>query len=187
MWVKYAALETKNILTKPAQSLLDPDFMTTIPIYDIAQDQWYLQNTTGDTPSSARASFCSTLASASDGSSHNVYIYGGYNGQNSSAAPFDSVYILSLPSFIWIKAYTGNPRHGRSGHQCFGVLPSHMLVVGGLHKDPSICLDGGIIQTFSLNDLEFQTEYSPNAVEEYLVPNVVTKQIGGTWVVDLAD
>ena len=28
-----------------------------------------------------------------------------------------------------------------------------MLVVGGLHKDPSICLDGGILQTFSLNDL----------------------------------
>ena len=55
-----------------------------------------------------------------------------------------------------------------------------MLVVGGLHKDPSICLDGGILQTFSLNDLEFQTQYSPDAVEEYLVPNVVRKQIGGT-------
>ncbi|KAJ5318728.1 hypothetical protein N7476_005148 [Penicillium atrosanguineum] len=161
-------------------SLLDPGFMTAIPLYDIAQDKWYLQNTTGDIPTSGRASFCSTLASASDGSSHNIYIYGGYNGQNSSATPFDDVYILSLPSFIWIKAYTGSSRHGRSGHQCFGVLPNQMLVVGGLHKDPSICLDGGIIQTFSLNDLEFQTQYSPDAVEEYLVPNVVRKQIGGT-------
>lgn len=55
-----------------------------------------------------------------------------------------------------------------------------MLVVGGLYKDPSFCLDGGILQTFSLNDLAFQTTYSPDAVEEYLVPNVLTKQIGGT-------
>jgi hypothetical protein len=140
----------------------------------------YLQNATGDIPSSGRASFCSTLASAADGSSHNIYIYGGYNGQNSSATPFDDVYILSLPSFTWIKAYTGISRHGRSGHQCFSVLPSHMLVVGGLYKDPSFCLDGGILQTFSLNDLEFQTTYSPDAVEEYLVPSAVTKQIGGT-------
>lgn len=145
----------------------------------------YLQNATGDVPSGGRSSFCSTLASASDGSSHNIYIYGGYNGQDSTTAPYDDVYILSLPSFIWIRAYTGNSRHGRSGHQCFGVLPSHMLVVGGLYKDPSICLDGGILQTFSLNDLEFQTTYSPEAVEEYLVPSVVSQQIGGTWVIDI--
>lgn len=57
-----------------------------------------------------------------------------------------------------------------------------MLVVGGLYKDPSLCLDGGIIQTFSLNDLEFRKTYAPDAVEEYLVPGVVTQQIGGTWV-----
>ncbi|OKP09361.1 hypothetical protein PENSUB_5297, partial [Penicillium subrubescens] len=140
----------------------------------------YLQNTTGDVPPNGHASFCSTLASSSDGSSHNIYIYGGYSGQNSTSAPYDDVYILSLPSFVWIKAYNGTSRHGRSGHQCFGVLPSHMLVVGGLYKDPSFCLEGGILQTFSLNDLEFQTTYSPELVEEYRVPNVVTRQIGGT-------
>ena len=55
-----------------------------------------------------------------------------------------------------------------------------MLVVGGLYKDPSVCLDGGILQTFSLNNLEFQKTYSPDAVEEYLIPSVVTQQIGGT-------
>lgn len=131
-------------------------------------------------PPNGRASFCSTLVSSSDGSSHNIYIYGGYSGQNSTSAPYDDVYILSLPSFVWIKAYNGTSRHGRSGHQCFGVLPSHMLVVGGLYKDPSFCLEGGILQAFSLNDLEFQTTYSPESVEEYRVPNVVTRRIGGT-------
>ncbi|KAJ5882785.1 uncharacterized protein N7473_011047 [Penicillium subrubescens] len=161
-------------------SQFDSNFMREIALYDIAQDRWYLQNTTGDVPPNGHASFCSTLASSSDGSSHNIYIYGGYSGQNSTSAPYDDVYILSLPSFVWIKAYNGTSRHGRSGHQCFGVLPSHMLVVGGLYKDPSFCLEGGILQTFSLNDLEFQTTYSPELVEEYRVPNVVTRQIGGT-------
>ncbi|OQD79246.1 hypothetical protein PENANT_c056G00630 [Penicillium antarcticum] len=170
----------RGTLVNPAQSLTDPDFMTIIPIYDIALDTWYLQNATGDVPSGGRSSFCSTVASALDGSSHNIYIYGGYNGEDSTTAPYDDVYILSLPSFIWIRAYTGKSRHGRSGHQCFGVLPSHMLVVGGLYKDPSICLDGGILQTFSLNDLKFQTTYSPEAVEEYRVPSVVSQKIGGT-------
>lgn len=140
----------------------------------------YLQNVTGEIPPTGRASFCSILASASDGSSHNIYLYGGYDGQDSINAPYDDVYILSLPSFVWIKAHNGSSRHGRSGHQCFGVLPSQMLVVGGLYKDPSFCLEGGPLQVFNLNELEFQTDYSPVDVEEYLVPDMVTRQIGGS-------
>lgn len=53
-------------------------------------------------------------------------------------------------------------------------------MVGGLYRDPSLCLDGGILQTFSLSDLEFQKTYAPDAIEEYLVPSVVARQIGGT-------
>ncbi|KAJ6125906.1 hypothetical protein N7471_010399, partial [Penicillium samsonianum] len=60
-----------------------------------------------------------------------------------------------------------------------------MLVAGDLYKDPSVCLEGGILQTLSLNHLEFQKTYSPDAVEEYPVPSVVTQQIRGTWVIDL--
>lgn len=124
--------------------------------------------------------FCTALASASDGSSHNIYVYGGYSGEYAAETPSDDVYILSLPSFTWVKAYTGNDRHGRSGLQCFRVFPDQMLLVGGQHKDPSICLDGGIIQLFNLNTLEFQTTYSPNKWNDYIVPEVVTRQIGGT-------
>ncbi|KAJ5335658.1 uncharacterized protein N7506_005594 [Penicillium brevicompactum] len=110
----------------------------------ITSDDGYLQNTTGDIPSGGRASFCSTLASASDGSSHNIYIYGGYNGQDPTADFYDDVYILSLP------------------FSC-GSKPT----------------PGGLAMVV-LSDLEFQKTYAPNAIEEYLVPSMVARQIGGT-------
>lgn len=59
-----------------------------------------------------------------------------------------------------------------------------MLVIGGLYKDPSFCLEGGPLQIFNLNNLTFQTKYSPTDVEEYRVPDRVTRQIGGTYVAD---
>jgi hypothetical protein len=142
-------------------------------------DDRYLQNTTGDIPPNGRALFCSTLASAGDGSSHNIYIYGGYDGQDAEHTPYDDVYILSLPSFIWTKAYTGSSTHGRSGHQCFRIFPDQMLVIGGRFKDPSICIEGGIVQLFNLSSLAFQTVYAPDVWTEYRVPDVVAHQIGG--------
>lgn len=142
----------------------------------------YLQNTTGDIPQTTRTMFCAVLASASDGSSHNIYVYGGYSGEDAEETPSDDVYILSLPSFTWVKAYTGNDRHGRSGHKCFRIFPDQMLLVGGQYKDPSLCLDGGIIQMFNLNDPKFQDSYSPVTWDDYIVPEVVVRQIGGTYV-----
>lgn len=137
-----------------------------------------MQNTTGEVPPGT-AMFCSVLASASDSSSHNIYIYGGYDGYDSGNAPFDDVYILSLPSFVWIKAYSGISRHGRSGHQCFRIFPDQMLVVGGEFQDPSVCLQGGVLRVFNLNNLEFQDAYGPSSWENYTVPEIVTREIGG--------
>ncbi|KAH8144419.1 uncharacterized protein LAJ45_11587 [Morchella importuna] len=55
--------------------------MNKIDIYDIAKDEWYHQNTTGNIPSH-RANFCGQVASAPDNSSHQIYIFGG-TGANS--------------------------------------------------------------------------------------------------------
>ena len=44
MWVKLDIPRPKEALTKMMQSSLDPDFMTTIPLYDIAQDRWYVRH-----------------------------------------------------------------------------------------------------------------------------------------------
>ncbi|KAJ9489742.1 hypothetical protein VN97_g3524 [Penicillium thymicola] len=157
---------------------ISPTFMETVSIYDVESGTWYLQKTTGDIPPQL-TEFCSVIASAADGSSHNIYIYGGYDGLKLSANPSDDVYILSLPSFKWVKAYNGTNTHSRSGHRCIKVYPDQMLAVGGQHIDPTRCLEGGVIVNFNLNTLSFEDTYDPTNWSEYKVPGVVTKLIGG--------
>jgi hypothetical protein len=140
----------------------------------------FLQNTTGDVPPQLTM-FCSVVAAAADRSSFNIYIYGGYDGVSAESPPSDDVYILSIPSFTWIKAYSGKYAHGRSGHKCLQVYPDRMFVLGGVFKnDPTVCLDGGFVQVFNLNTLQFQETYSPQNWSNYSVPEAVTSRIGGT-------
>lgn len=154
-----------------------PGFMTSLPIYDIASQTWYLQNTSGTAPGQL-TEFCSVVAGANDSSSFNVYIYGGYDGLNSNDAPSDDVWILSIPAFTWIKAYSGTASHGRSAHKCVAPYPDQMFVIGGVHQNQATCVDG-IIQVFNLNTLEFQDSYTPSTWSPYAVPSVVTAVIGG--------
>ncbi|GFF58203.1 kelch repeat-containing protein 2 [Aspergillus udagawae] len=161
-----------------ASKRASPRFMETVPVYDVSGERWYLQNTTGDIPPQL-TQFCSVYASAQDGSSHNIYIYGGYDGLSTENTPSDDVYVLSLPSFSWIKLYSGNSPHGRSGHRCVKPYPDQMFVLGGVHLDPTHCLDGGVVQVFNLNTGRFQNTYSPTVWSEYKVPDLVTAVIGG--------
>ncbi|KAJ9605144.1 hypothetical protein H2200_010534 [Cladophialophora chaetospira] len=155
-----------------------PGFMTSIPVYDIASSTWYLQNTSGQAPGQL-TEFCSVVATANDSSSYNIYLYGGYDGLNSADGPSDDVWILSLPAFEWVKAYSGTQSHGRSGHQCLMPYPDQMFVVGGVHQNQANCVEGGIVQIFNLNTLEFQNTYDPDTWSDYEVPSAVTKAIGG--------
>lgn len=156
---------------------VSPTFMETVSVYDVKSQTWYLQNTTGDTPPQL-TQFCSVLASAADGSSHNIYIYGGYSGLVYDENASDDVYILSLPSFKWIKAYSGTNTHGRVGHRCIKVYPDQMLALGGMHIDITHCLEDGVIVNFNLNSLRFE-DYDPTQWGEYQVPDIVTAEIGG--------
>lgn len=155
-----------------------PGFMTSLPVYDIVSQTWYMQNTTGDGPGQI-TSFCSVVAPAKDASSFNIYIYGGYDGLNSTSVPFDNVWILSIPSFTWIKAYSGSSSHGRRGHRCERIYPDQMLIIGGVNPNAQQCLRDGPIQIFNLNTLKFQNLYNPREWAEYAVPDVVTAVIGG--------
>lgn len=158
---------------------ISPTFMETVSVYDVDSQKWYLQNTTGDIPGQL-TQFCSVLASAPDNSSHNIYIYGGVDGLDYSQTPSDDIYILSLPSFKWIKAYNGTSSHGRSSHKCFKPYPNQLLAVGGIHGSSTSCVEGGIVVNFDLNSLTFQNGYDPSQWGEYKVPDLVTAQIGGT-------
>ncbi|KAJ5973178.1 hypothetical protein N7481_010388 [Penicillium waksmanii] len=157
---------------------ISPTFMETVSVYDVESKTWYLQNTTGEIPPQL-TQFCSVLASSSDDSSHNIYIYGGYDGLKYNSNPSDDVYILSIPSFKWIKAYNGSSTHSRSGHRCVKVYPDQMLILGGQHVASSNCLEDGVIVNFNLNKLEFQDSYDPTKWDGYQVPQLVTSQIGG--------
>ena len=52
--------------------------LNTIDVYDIATSEWYKQSTSGPTPP-IRVNPCAVAASAADGSSIEVYMYGGQN------------------------------------------------------------------------------------------------------------
>lgn len=170
-----------NSSQKAESKRVSPSYMETLSLYDIESGTWYLQNTTGDIPGQL-TQFCSVLASAEDGSSHNIYIYGGYSGLDPTEIPSDDVYILSLPSFKWIKAYSGTDTHGRSGHRCLKVYPDQMVSVGGARTGQTQCLEDGVMVNFNLNTLKFEERYDPTVWTDFKVPEIVTKEIGGRFV-----
>ncbi|CAG8971273.1 hypothetical protein HYALB_00001439, partial [Hymenoscyphus albidus] len=78
-----------------------PSPMSKIYLYDVLSMNWYTQTANGDLPA-ARKRVCAGAVWAADHSSYNIYLYGGLGfGTNSSG--YDDVYILTLPSFQWIR------------------------------------------------------------------------------------
>ncbi|ORY64886.1 uncharacterized protein BCR38DRAFT_186468 [Pseudomassariella vexata] len=166
-----------------AQSRLEsPEFMSTIDIYDIAGNKWYKQNTT-DGPGQLTQG-CAVVAPAQDYSSYNIYYYGGYDGLHANGDFNDDVWILSLPSFIWIKVSSGRTAHARAGHQCVMPYPDQMMVIGGYASlkgvDTQQCLQGGIIQMFNLTEGKWVDSYDPASWAPYGVPETIYATIGGT-------
>lgn len=176
------SLAPGHILTQSqiaASKTTNPTFMKTVSIFDIVTAKWYHQDTSGQIPPPL-TQFCSVVAAASDGSSYNIYIYGGYDGINATGPESATVYVLSVPSFTWTNVYTGDSTRARIGHKCFAVYPDQMFVIGGvLSQDPTKCLGSDIIQVFNLNSLLFQDTYSPLTWSNYTVPSVITAKIGG--------
>ena len=105
--------------------------MNVIDVFDIASSTWYKQSTHGGPPP-IRVNPCAVAASAADGSSTNIYMYGGQNLQ-----PFDQqtqygdMWILTVPSFTWIQVddSTGAPAN-RAGHAC-EIWDAQMIIFGG--------------------------------------------------------
>ncbi|KAF2142656.1 uncharacterized protein K452DRAFT_318239 [Aplosporella prunicola CBS 121167] len=157
--------------------------MSTIHIYDIASTKWYTQQASGDIPDDRRK-FCGGATWAQDKSSYNIYIYGGQGITNTTG--FDDVYILSIPSFIWIKWYPtqpgpGNP-HGISS--CNVINNAQMIIVGGWFAQHDQCDAPNIWGTHNLNlgangpNNNMWDFYYPN-ITQYLVPPEIISKIGG--------
>jgi len=127
---------------------------------------------------------CAVVAPAQDLSSYNIYYYGGFDGLHPNQDFNDDVWILSLPSFMWMKVYGGRGSHGRAGHQCIKPYPDQMITIGGytsLNGGVETCLDGGILQVFNLTSAKWLDSYNPDSWNMYGVPEMIHLMIGGDY------
>ncbi|KAH6642567.1 hypothetical protein C7974DRAFT_409113 [Boeremia exigua] len=117
-----------------------------VDVFDLASytaangnSTWYTQSTSGDIPP-ARINSCTVLASAPDNSSHNIFLYGGWDPTGDSIKYYDDIHVLSLPSFTWVKVFQGDsPRYGHTCHLAGG---RQLLTLGGSTQhgeDVDIC------------------------------------------------
>ncbi|KAK8055646.1 hypothetical protein PG993_000873 [Apiospora rasikravindrae] len=122
----------------PPQHLADRSLvsMNQVSIFDVASigtsntaNGWVSQTIAGAAPQ-PRVDFCVVSASAPDDSSFNIFLYGGWDP--TKTAYYDDIWVLSLPSFTWIKIYEGVLP--RLGHSCHLVGGRQMITVGGINS-----------------------------------------------------
>jgi hypothetical protein len=159
------------------------NFMTSLPVYDIASHTWFIQNTTGEPPSQ-RARFCSIMTNAANSSSFEIYIYGGTNG-TSTGTSLGDVWVLSVPSFTWTRVYNGDITHSRDSHACVRPYPDRMFTVGGQNYENTPSPSGfnctySTIDVFNLTDLTWMDAYDPSNHAEYQIPSAVASNIKAT-------
>ena len=175
--------------------------MNVIDVYDIASSTWHKQATEGPTPD-IRVNPCAVAVSAADGSSTQVYMYGGQNLlPYGDQTQYDDMWILTIPSFTWIQVDTSKQSNppGRSGHMC-NVWNAQMVVVGGYVGEDLGCESGFYV--FNTSSLQWQNQYvalqtddnlnrqtpqqnDPAALQGsfgYAVPEKVQSVIGGNAV-----
>lgn len=171
-------------------NLADPSFqwpLANVSIYDIGNGAWYQQTATGEIPP-WRYMGCSVLVSAPDQSSHSIYVFGGWG--NSFGGSDGNVYVLSIPSFRWIRVNEDSNR--RSRHSCNLVGNHTMLVVGGVQPigQQVLPLDATGCDTspmfaqglgmFSLNNHTWATNYDPSeGTASYQIHPSISDVIGG--------
>ncbi|KAL8782225.1 MAG: hypothetical protein Q9213_005591 [Squamulea squamosa] len=133
--------------------------MNVIDVYDIATSTWYKQATSGPSPK-LRVNPCAVAASAPDGSSTNIYMYGGQNlipyGQQ---IQYDDMWVLTVPSFTWVEVNTDGQSvpPARVGASC-SIWDGQIVVVGG-YTGPDLSCDSGFY-VFSAKDLKWQNNFN---------------------------
>ncbi|KAI9708296.1 MAG: hypothetical protein M1820_004000 [Bogoriella megaspora] len=134
--------------------------MNVIDVYDIATSTWYKQSTNGTSPG-FRVNPCAVVAAAPDGSSYNMYMYGGQNlipaGHQTQ---YNDTWILTLPSFTWIEVNTDGQTlpPSRAGHTC-NVWDAQMIVVGGYVGEELSCDSPGIYN-FDMSNLKWVNSFT---------------------------
>ena len=172
------------------EDLADPTMhwqLNNISVYDISSQKWYQQSATGDVPP-WRYVGCSVVVSAPDKSSYSIYLFGGWGNNSGDSDGF--VYVLSVPSFRWIRVNQDSALRAR--HQCNLIGKHTMLVVGGIRPmdtslqpsgsrgcDTSAMFSNGL-GMFNMNNHSWVTSYDPiEAAAPYQVHPSIQQVIGG--------
>ncbi|ESZ97041.1 hypothetical protein SBOR_2586 [Sclerotinia borealis F-4128] len=170
--------------------------MNIIDVYDIASSTWYKQSTFGATPP-IRVDPCAVVAAAPDGSSFNVYLYGGQNLiPYGNQTQYSDMWILTIPSFTWIQVDMSDQSQppARAGHTC-NLWDGQIVVVGG-YVGKDISCDSPGIYVFNASSLQWSNSFtalsssSPTSSDQdseiiqgsigYTVPDVIQFIIGGS-------
>ncbi|KAE8165226.1 hypothetical protein BDV40DRAFT_80463 [Aspergillus tamarii] len=148
--------------------------MDEILLYDISGSKWYTQKATGDVPDQRRR-FCAGATWADDYSSYNIYLYGGAGAPEGLG--YDDVYILTLPSFKWIKWYptdgseSGYPKNAMS---CTVVDGAQMLVMGGNKPNDTDC---DAYPIYGLHNMYLGKQNPEDAVWAMFRPNITSYEV----------
>ncbi|KAK1750750.1 autophagy-related protein 3 [Echria macrotheca] len=160
--------------------------MEQIFLYDVLSSKWYTQNATGDVPE-MRARFCAGATWAADQSSYNIYLYGGA-GMPPDTAGFDDVYILTIPSFQWIKLYPDGDKTGQYPHHslsCNVISGAQMLIIGGTFPLGSQCDVPDQFGSHNLDLGEQNPDHAPwklflPSLTHPAVPPLIASAVGGS-------
>uniref|UniRef100_L2G7B2 Cell wall anchored protein n=1 Tax=Colletotrichum fructicola (strain Nara gc5) TaxID=1213859 RepID=L2G7B2_COLFN len=168
---------------------LTPQPMDEIFLYDVANTKWYTQKTSGRTPE-IRRRFCGGATWAQDQSSYNIYIFGGA-GFPPDTTGYDDIYILTIPSFQWIRGpYPANSNvtgeSPKSMMSCNVVDNSQMIVIGGSYSNDTTdkCDADNVWGTHNMNLGQDNDEnaiwlrYLPR-LTTYAVPTDIVTAVGG--------
>lgn len=174
-----------GIQSVPGNATWSAQPLDTIFLYDIANAKWYSQKATGDIPGSRRR-FCGGATWADDKSSYNIYIYGGASMPPLTVG-YDDIYILSIPSFKWLKWYPDQPGTSYPHHSlsCDVIGRDQMIVMGGTFPNDTVC---DVPTVFGLHNMDMGKQNKDNAKwasfnntkQTYRVPSEVVAIVGGS-------
>ena len=133
--------------------------LNVVDVFDQFSSQWYKQATDGKYPE-LRVNPCAVAASAPDGSSTNIYVFGGQNLlPYGNQTQYNDMWILSIPSFKWIEVDSTAGQSippARVGHTC-NMWDGQIVVVGG-YTGPNLGCDSGFY-VFSASELIWKNDF----------------------------
>ncbi|KAJ2894649.1 hypothetical protein MKZ38_007374 [Zalerion maritima] len=143
---------------------IEPQPMEEILIFDVVSTKWHIQNATGTIPE-YRRKFCAGAVWPDDKSSYNIYLN---SGEGFEGPGYDDVYILTIPTFTWIKTYPLNTNGT-------GLYPSHSLTCNVVNEAQMLTIGGSF-------PLDYTCDYEGNwGVHNIDLGNVIPDNFEKVW------